>query len=173
MTAQITIDTSIQFPDWEESCDDCEALISKGIHAVFKQSPVARNMIESGIEPEISVVLANDDLVHVLNRDYRDKDKPTNILSFAQLDDDDGWHAPDMPGPCVMGDLILAYETIQKESVEHGKPFEDHFLHLVIHGMLHLLGYDHIEEDEAEEMESLEIQILSDFGINNPYKIVE
>jgi probable rRNA maturation factor len=165
----IEIDTSVSDPAWEDACDDCEAVIEKAVYAVFAHSPVAKTMLKGGVLPEISVVLANDDLVHTLNRDYRDTDKPTNILSFAQLDGDDGWQAPEAPGPCALGDLILAFETVKHEAEEAKKTFESHFLHLVVHGTLHLLGYDHVQEDEAETMESLEIQILGEFGISNPY----
>lgn len=165
----IEIDTSISDPAWEEACQDCEAVIAKAVHAVFAHAPVAKDMIRHGVQPEISVVLANDDLVHTLNRDYRDRDKPTNILSFAMLDGDHGWEAPKREGPCTLGDLVLAFETVQREAKEENKTFESHFLHLVIHGTLHLLGYDHMQDDEAEAMESIEIQILGEFGIGNPY----
>lgn len=165
----ISIDTAISDPAWEESCGDCEAIVEKAIHAVFEHSPVAKALLKKKIAPEISVVLANDDLVHTLNRDYRDKDKPTNILSFAMLDTDDGWQAPDHPGPCALGDLVLAYETVKREAGEENKTFESHLTHLLIHGTLHLLGYDHLEDAAAEEMETIEIQILNVFGIKNPY----
>lgn len=165
----IEIDTSISDPAWEDACPDCEAMIEKAVYAVFAHAPVAKDMIGRDVQPEISVVLANDDLVHTLNRDYRDKDKPTNILSFAMLDSDDGWEAPEHAGPCTLGDLVLAFETVKREAGEEKKAFESHFLHLVIHGTLHLLGYDHIQDNDAEVMESLEIQILKEFGINNPY----
>src|SRR5690606_26578419 len=119
-----------------------------------------------GRQIEVSVVLANDDMVHALNRDYRDKDKPTNVLSFASLDADDP--IPD-EGPVHIGDIILAYETIEREAREQGKYLKDHFTHLVVHGTLHLLGYDHIEEDEATMMETTEIRILEKLDIQNPY----
>lgn len=167
----IEVDISIPYPAWENTCDDCETIIAKAIEGVVAHSPVAKKLITSGVEPEISVVLANDDLIQTLNREYRDKDKPTNVLSFAMLDSDDGWQAPTHPGPCALGDLILAFETVERESTEETKPFRDHFTHLVVHGTLHLLGYDHIEDREAEVMESLEIQILKSMDIKNPYKI--
>ena len=165
----IEIDISIADPAWEESCPDCESIVEKAIHAVFDHTPAGQKMLADGIMPEISIVLANDDLVRTLNREYRGKDKPTNVLSFALLDTEEGWQAPPHPGPCALGDLILAFETLKKESEEEQKPLADHFIHLVIHGTLHLLGYDHIHDDEAETMESIEIQILNGFGVKNPY----
>lgn len=167
------IDVAIQYPDWETTCADCNGLVERAITGVFAHCPVAITLVASGVDPEISVVLANDDLVHTLNRDYRGKDKPTNILSFAQLDSDDGWAAPDRAGPCALGDLVLAYETVARESVAEGKAFESHFTHLLVHGTLHLLGYDHMDDSDAETMESVEIQILNHLGITNPYKIQE
>lgn len=163
------LDIAIEDPSWETACPDYEDVIRRAIDAVLEQSPVAAALREKGVEFELSVVLADNNMVRDLNRDYRGKDKPTNVLSFAQLDGEDGWEEPELPGPCALGDLILAFETVRDEATEAGKSFESHFFHLVIHGMLHLLGYDHLEEDEAEEMESLEIQILSGFGIKNPY----
>ncbi|MGZ9096710.1 MAG: rRNA maturation RNase YbeY [Micavibrio sp.] len=169
----INVDISIETPSWESACPDYESLVQKAIDAVFTQSPVARDLLQKGIEPDISVVLADDAAVQTLNRDYRNKDKPTNVLSFAQLDSEAGWIAPDQPGPCALGDLVLAYETVLRESQEGEKPFESHFIHLIVHGTLHLLGYDHIDDVEAETMESLEIQILKSMYIENPYKNLE
>lgn len=165
----IEIDVAVEEPSWDSACPDHENLIRRAVDLVFAHSPVARDLIAFGVEPEISVVLANDNAVHELNRDYRDKDKPTNILSFAMQDGEDGWEAPAHPGPCALGDLVVAFETVEREAEAESKPFADHFTHLIIHGMLHLLGYDHIEDAEAEAMEGLEIQILSTINIKNPY----
>ncbi len=105
---------------------------------------------------EITVVLADDAFVRGLNRDYRGKDKPTNVLSFPG----------DIPH---LGDIVLARETIEREAKEQGKTFRDHAAHLLVHGTLHLLGYDHMKAKEAEIMEALEIKILNKLAISNPY----
>lgn len=165
----LSIDISITDPQWETACPECEALTEKAIYSVFSGSPIARQLILNGVEPEISVVLANDDLVQTLNREYRNKDKPTNVLSFAQLDTPDGWQAPAAPGPCTLGDLILGFETVRTEAEQEKKSLSAHLTHLIIHGMLHLLGYDHMEEGPADAMESLEIQLLKGLGYQNPY----
>lgn len=117
---------------------------------------------------EVSIVLTDDATVRDLNRDWRGKDAPTNVLSFASLDDES---EPRVPGaPLLLGDVILAFETCAREAERDGKPFADHLSHLVVHGVLHLLGYDHEETDaEAEEMEAMEISLLAGFGIPNPY----
>lgn len=167
------VDISILEPAWDDSCPDCGTVVEAAAEATLALCPVAQKMIGDGVEMEISIVLAHDALVQELNREYRNKDKPTNVLSFAQLDGDDGWEEPEGPGPCALGDLILAYETVEREAREENKPFNHHLTHLVIHGILHLLGYDHIEDDEAKEMESLEIQILKGLNIIDPYKIRE
>ena len=107
---------------------------------------------------ELSVVLADDAFIQDLNKTYRSKDKPTNVLSFPQDED------------FSLGDIILAYETIKREADEQHKSFEAHLTHLCIHGTLHLLGFDHISDKEAEEMEALEIRILAGLNIENPYE---
>jgi probable rRNA maturation factor len=116
---------------------------------------------------EISLLLTDDAQVRQLNRDYRHKDKPTNVLSFPALDDD----TPIPPeGPVLLGDVIIARETTEREAYEESKSLKNHLSHLVVHGVLHLLGYDHIEDDEAEEMESLERSILGALGVPDPYE---
>jgi probable rRNA maturation factor len=116
---------------------------------------------------EVSILLTDDAQVQELNAEYRQQDKPTNVLSFAALDED----SPIPPdGPILLGDVIVAYQTTEREAAEEGKKFEDHLSHLVVHGVLHLLGYDHLMDDEAEEMESLERSILAALGVPDPYK---
>ncbi|MBP2311666.1 rRNA maturation RNase YbeY [Azospirillum soli] len=116
---------------------------------------------------ELSVVLADDALVHRLNREYRGKDKPTNVLSFALTEAEEP--EVDEDAPILLGDVILAWETVAREAAEQGKTPSDHMSHLVVHGVLHLLGYDHETDDEAEEMEQLEVQVLETLGIADPY----
>lgn len=107
---------------------------------------------------EVSVVFSNDRQVQNLNKTFRHKDNPTNVLSFPSEESGE------------LGDIILAYETVMREAEENGISPLHHTLHLIIHGFLHLLGYDHEKEDEAQEMENLEIRILKDLHINNPYE---
>jgi metalloprotein, YbeY/UPF0054 family len=116
---------------------------------------------------ELSVVLADDALVHRLNREYRGKDKPTNVLSFALTEAEEPDAGED--APIMLGDVILAWETVAREAAEQGKTPSDHMTHLVVHGVLHLLGYDHETDDEAEEMEQLETRLLDTLGIADPY----
>ncbi|MEN3929732.1 rRNA maturation RNase YbeY [Microvirga sp. W0021] len=139
-----------------------EALTLKAVSAAFEVT---------GGPPEkpvsISFLFADDATIRTLNADWRDKDKATNVLSFPAE------HPPGMPGPELLGDIILAFETCQREAQEEEKSLINHATHLIIHGTLHLLGYDHIEEEEAVEMESLEIEALATLGIDDPYKDTE
>ncbi|MBF0677827.1 MAG: rRNA maturation RNase YbeY [Devosia sp.] len=111
---------------------------------------------------EISVLLTDDEEQRDLNAQWRGKDSSTNVLSFPQIE-------PFGPVIGLLGDITLARETLIREAAELGKSPEDHFTHLVVHGFLHILGYDHLEEAEALQMESLETQILGGLGIADPY----
>lgn len=113
---------------------------------------------------EVSIKVSNDAEIQALNRDFREKDKATNVLSFpCDLEDQ-------IPNePYYLGDIIISAETLKKEAEEENKKVDHHFTHLLIHGLLHLLGYDHITDEEAEEMEALEIKLLAALNINNPY----
>lgn len=163
-TTEPEIDVSIQENEWSQSFLDVETIARNAM--LLSLEMASRPPKLRGREIEASIVLANDDLLHVLNREYRGQDKPTNVLSFATLDGDD----PLPPqGPVHIGDIILAYQTLDREAKEQGKFFKDHFIHIVVHGTLHLLGYDHITEDEANIMESTEIRILEKMNIQNPY----
>ncbi|MBL1235357.1 MAG: rRNA maturation RNase YbeY [Rhodobiaceae bacterium] len=117
---------------------------------------------------ELSVLLADNEFIHTLNRKYRGKDKPTNVLSFPQADllvtDDAG-----LMGEVALGDVVLAIETVEEEARAQAKTFEHHLTHLVVHGVLHLLGYDHESDADAEEMEALEVEILKGMKVTNPY----
>lgn len=135
---------------------------------------VARAAVEAALvgaaweEPdcEVAVLFANDDAIAEINAEWRGKDKPTNVLSFPTPDDmpvPDGERRP-------LGDIVLAYGVIAREATEQGKTLQDHTAHLIVHGTLHLLGYDHETDEDADEMEALEAHILKGLGISDPYE---
>ncbi len=113
-------------------------------------------------EPELTIRLVAEEESQELNHEYRGKDKPTNVLSFP-------FEAPPEVPIELLGDLIICAQVVQDESIEQGKTAEAHWAHMVVHGCLHLLGYDHIKDDEAEIMEDLERQILATLGYPDPY----
>lgn len=113
-------------------------------------------------QAEVTVRLVDEQESRELNRDYRGKDKPTNVLSFP-------FEAPPGIELDLLGDLIICRQVVEREASEQDKPLKAHWAHMVVHGSLHLLGYDHIEDDQAEEMESLESEIMQGIGFNDPY----
>lgn len=113
---------------------------------------------------EVSLLFTDDAHIQVLNRDFRGKDKPTNVLSFPAAS---GVFPDDATK--VLGDIVIARETVEREAEEEGKSFDHHLTHLLVHGFLHLLGYDHESDDEAEEMEAMERLILAGLEISDPY----
>ena len=117
---------------------------------------------------EIAVVLADDAEVQGLNAAWRQQDKPTNVLSFPAMEPDDVLRQP-VEMPVLLGDVVLAFETCAREAAEQGKPLAHHLAHLVVHGTLHLLGYDHETDEEAGIMEPLETHVLAGLGIADPY----
>jgi probable rRNA maturation factor len=151
------IDLAVEAEGWGDEVL-LERLVARAIEAACR---FAQPEILEG--SELSVVLADDARVRELNRDWREKDAPTNVLSFPGGDEDEPPYGP------LLGDLILARETVLREAAELDIPFEDHLVHLVVHGFLHLFGYDHHMDAEAEEMEDLERRILASLGIADPY----
>lgn len=121
----------------------------------------------------LNVCLSDDATVQQLNRDFRGLDKPTNVLSFANLDAVDFMPADDPFMETDLGNIILAYETVCRETTEQKITTEAHFSHLLVHGFLHILGYDHMVEQDAEQMENLEIKILNQLNISNPYEEID
>lgn len=147
------IDILIEAPGWETI---------PGITAVVERAADVALSGEGMGEASVSILLSDDETVRTLNAQYRDKDRPTNVLSFP---------APLMPGMAerILGDIILAYQTCRDEAISEHKTLTDHVSHLVVHGVLHLCGHDHETEDEAEVMEAREIALLAALGIANPY----
>jgi probable rRNA maturation factor len=120
---------------------------------------------------EISVTLTGDEEVRALNAKWRGKDKPTNVLSFPMADEHDLARANVSSAELLLGDIVLARGVCEAEAADKGVSVEDHATHLMVHGTLHLLGYDHHEDGEANDMESREVRALKRLGISNPYEV--
>lgn len=147
------IDIEIEEDGWLDVLPDAQLVVETGIQAVFKA-------IEFNDQVDIVVLLCDDKEMKALNKEYRQKDAPTNVLSFP---------APKMPGIAHLGDMALGLETCVREAKEQQKTLKNHVLHLSIHGALHLLGYDHMNDEEANEMENLERDILKTLNVADPY----
>jgi probable rRNA maturation factor len=167
----LTLLSEVEDPRWSEAFPGGEdallALVDRAVRAAVVEGDPGGQEIPVGTPLEISLVLSDDARVRVLNREYRNKDKATNVLSFASLDAEEPLPAPGETLP--LGDVILALETVEGEATERGVPLGDHLFHLVVHGVLHLLGYDHEDDEDAREMESLETAILAAQGLEDPY----
>lgn len=147
--AKHTARIHLQSGDWKGTLANYRSVIGAAARGALEHA--------NAVDGAVNIALMDDDAMRVLNHQFRGKDKPTNVLSFPCDDDDE------------LGDIALALETIAREAVEQSKSFHDHLVHLVVHGVLHLLGLDHEEKDEAEAMEAEEISILARMGIENPY----
>lgn len=165
---------NILFDDeiWEEKIPEVELWANK----VFATALDFLSVNDLGFEGwnnkpvSIALSLSSNDEVQKLNREFRGKDKPTNVLSFANIDDEffeDEFLNEDVVD---LGNIIMALETLENEAGVKNISLENHFAHLLVHGILHLFGYDHIEDDEADEMEGIEIDILGKLGVANPYE---
>jgi probable rRNA maturation factor len=147
------IDVSIESEKWRAI--DGEAIVRRAIAAAGPD--------EAGAT-EISVVLTDDESIRALNAQWRGKDEPTNVLSFPAVGSGAGT-------PQLLGDIVIAYETAAREALNESKPIAHHVAHLAVHGFLHLMGYDHESDAEAEAMESREREILARLGIPDPYTV--
>lgn len=156
----VAVDVLVETDGWS-ALPEAEAIAIRAVEAAL-----AACGADVPAPCEVSVTLTDDARIRVLNREWRDKDKATNVLSFPQPDLPEGVDAPQ-----PLGDIIVALETLTAEAADEGKTPGNHLAHLVVHGTLHLMGHDHIEDDEAEEMEALERQILAGLGIDDPYAL--
>ena len=164
MTLDIAIDADAE---WDSSRDWASLARSAATAAIAES---AFTQLGQGARTvELSVRLTNDDEIHALNAEWRGKDKPTNVLSFP-LAEERELEADAGPGPELMlGDIVLARGVCATEAAAKGVALEDHAAHLMVHGTLHLLGYDHIDDDRAADMEAREVRALARLGIADPY----
>ncbi|HEY1260853.1 MAG TPA: rRNA maturation RNase YbeY [Stellaceae bacterium] len=166
MPPTVAIDITSSYAGWGRACPCAEELVRAAAGLALDRGLAAAAIVPSG-PIELGVSLTDDRRQRRLNRDWRGLDRPTNVLSFP------AWE-PAQSGPreapILLGDVILAFETVAREAVEQGKPLAHHLSHLTVHGVLHLLGYDHTSPAEAVVMEALETAILEKLGIPDPYR---
>jgi probable rRNA maturation factor len=155
--------------EWDSS-RSWDLLVRRAAEAAVAESAFPQ-LATSERPVEISVLLTGDEKVRELNAEYRGKDKPTNVLSFPMANIDDLYGATIADPELLLGDIILARGVCEAEATEKGVSVEQHATHLIIHGTLHLLGYDHHDDAEAADMEAREIRALGRLGIANPYEV--
>src|SRR6201997_2853037 len=163
MMSQLTLPMTevLVVADCWQNEPDAESVIQRAI-------AVAAESVNADVgDAELAVMLTDDAGIRTLNSNWRGIDKPTNVLSFPALQPESARKPGDAPR--MLGDIAIAYETTRREADAEGKPFEHHLSHLAIHGFLHLIGFDHENDADAEEMESLETEILQQLGIPDPY----
>ncbi|MEZ2328190.1 rRNA maturation RNase YbeY [Mesorhizobium sp. RCC_202] len=152
----VDIDVFVEAGDWPAEVE-LTRLVDRAVAMAFAETGA------SGAS-ELSIVFSDDAHIQTLNAQWRGKDKPTNVLSFPAFS-----FAKGGPLPPMLGDIVLAAETVSREAALEDKPLANHITHLVIHGLLHLLGHDHETEAEAEEMEAIERRALARLAIPDPY----
>jgi probable rRNA maturation factor len=166
MNLACTIDVALACAGWTRLCPAAESLVRGAAEVALARGTTAVGLAWQGTV-ELGITLADDANQQQLNRDYRGLDAPTNVLAFPVWEA--GTRLP--PGaPVLLGDVVLAVETVAQEAAEQKKPLADHLLHLTVHGVLHLLGYDHLTRADAAAMESLERLILAELGVPDPYR---
>ncbi len=157
---QMEIIVSTPCPAWLTDLPDAAATGERVVAAALEPAGLNRAVVEVG------VMLTDDGEIRRLNREYRFQDKATNVLSFAG----EGVEGPVHDGPLLLGDIVLAHGVLCAEARDQGKTLNAHYCHLLVHGTLHLLGYDHVDDGEAAVMEAREIAILAGIGIADPYR---
>lgn len=151
----ISFETALESALWTDE---------KAVRRIVRQVTSALDgQLPKDTKGHIAFVFSDDSMVQVLNREWRGKDKPTNVLSFPDGDEME-------EGLIHLGDVIVAHETLAREAAKLGISFDHHLTHLLLHGSLHLLGHDHMTDEEAKIMETLETKLLADMGIKDPYQ---
>ncbi len=153
---------AIEADGWPKE-DMLEAWVNRALNAAEIQLGLSADY-----PSEVSFLFTDDATIQGINNEWRGKDKPTNVLSFPAFP-----LRPGMAPKPLLGDIVVALETVQREAIEEQKTFENHLTHMFVHGLLHLLGYDHETDDDAEQMEHLERQILETLAIPDPYALFD
>lgn len=157
---RMTVDVSVACPDWDADLPEAAGIAERAVRAAAALLPPRPDVVE------VSVLLTDDVLQRRLNREWRGQDRATNVLAFPT----GALETPGHPGMVHgLGDIVLAHGVVRREAGRDGKALADHLSHLVVHGFLHLVGFDHQEEAAAAEMEALEVEALKRLGVADPY----
>lgn len=163
----LNIDFIIQSPQWNDFISQNKSLIADIISVCFQKASIS---LQRNAHNNISLTFLDDDKIREINNQWRGKNKATNVLSFPVFDEEELQNKEYENAPVnEFGDIIIAWSYCKAEAENANIPFSEHIFHMVIHGILHILGYDHIEIEDAKRMEALEIEILKYFGYENPY----
>lgn len=170
--SEVVLETIVEDERWSKAIANVAQVAEKVKAAAFGYLAAHENLnfLQSAKPLKVNVCLSDDETVQQLNKDFRGMDKPTNVLSFANLDFGNFAVENDPFAEIELGDIIVAYETMEREAKEQEVTLYEHFCHLLTHGFLHLSGYDHIKSEDAAQMEGLEAKILQSLGIANPYE---
>ena len=161
----VRVIVSVVAPGWGEALPGAQTIATKAARAALRE----RGPGVGASQAELGVVLADDETLRGLNRDYRGQDKTTNVLAFAQGGAPS--HLP--PGVHPLGDVVIGLGVAAREAAEQNKPLADHLTHLVVHGVLHLCGDDHVAAPAAADMEARERRILAGLGVGDPYEALD
>lgn len=164
------INIQIEDSRWQQAIANLEAAVNEAKDRAAARVRDEIGFLDSSREFSLNLCLSNDETVRKLNSEFRQADKPTNVLSFAAIDDVCFQETLAAGQEVELGDVIMAYETMEREAGEQEISMRDHFCHLWVHGLLHILGYDHADPEDAREMEQRETEILAAMGIDNPYR---
>ena len=165
----MSLDINLDADEEWDSSTDWARLAEAAARAAIAESAFPQ-LAEAARPVELSVVLSSDEEIRALNAEWRGKDKPTNVLSFPMAEEEELEAAGDAGPELMLGDIILAHGVCASEAEEKAIPLQDHAAHLMVHGTLHLLGYDHMDDESAADMEAREIRALARIGIGDPYE---
>jgi probable rRNA maturation factor len=160
-TREIAVDTIVESAFWTSE-HGAEAAVRRAIAVAAEETSTGG--------AEVAIVLTDDSTIRSLNREWRGIDKPTNVLSFPARAVA-GQYRGAGDAPRHLGDIVVAYETVAQEAAAAGTPLLHHLSHLAVHGFLHLIGYDHTRDQDADRMEAIEVEILARLGIADPYRL--
>lgn len=164
LPSRLEIELSVEDRRFADAIPELPAFVRQVLETALAEADARAH-----IPPEVGVRLVDDPTIRALNARFRGHDRPTDVLSFPTLEPAAVAAALAADHPVPLGDIVVSYDTVARDAAGLGRPFADHLAHILVHGLLHLLGHDHEEDEEAARMESLERRILARLGLSDPY----